>query len=62
MFLYSSFQQFNNKDIIRFLQKEGLEVKEERGNRIFPTTDKSVDVLNCFIKKLKRIKSKNISK
>lgn len=58
MFLYSSFQQFNNKDIIRFLQKEGLEVKEERGNRIFPTTDKSVDVLNCFIKKLKELKVK----
>lgn len=58
MFLYSSFQQFNNKDIIRFLQKEGLEVKEERGNRIFPTTDKSVDVLNCFIKKLKKLKVK----
>ncbi len=56
MFLYSSFQQFNNKDIIRFLQKEGLEVKEERGNRIFPTTDKSADVLNCFIKKLKELK------
>lgn len=58
MFLYSSFQQFNNKDIIRFLQKEGLEVKEERGNRIFPTTEKSVDVLNCFIKKLKELKVK----
>ena len=58
MFLYSSFQQFNNKDIIRFLQKEGLEVKEERGNRIFPTTDKSVDILNCFIKKLKELKVK----
>ena len=58
MFLYSSFQQFNNKDIIKFLQKEGLEVKEERGNRIFPTTDKSVDVLNCFIKKLKELKVK----
>ena len=58
MFLYSSFQQFNNKDIIRFLQKEGLEVKEERGNRIFPTTDKSADVLNCFIKKLKELKVK----
>ena len=58
MFLYSSFQQFNNKDIIIFLQKEGLEVKEERGNRIFPTTDKSVDVLNCFIKKLKELKVK----
>ena len=58
MFLYSSFQQFNNKDIIKFLKKEGLEVKEERGNRIFPTTDKSVDVLNCFIKKLKELKVK----
>jgi hypothetical protein len=37
------------------LKEEGLEVKEERGNRIFPITDKSVDVLNCFISKLKKL-------
>ena len=52
-FLYSAFQNYTNKDIIEFLKEQGLEVKEERGNRIFPITDKSVDVLNCFIKKIK---------
>ena len=51
-FLYSAFQNFTNKDIIDFLKSEGLEVKEERGNRIFPVTDKSIDVLNCFKKRI----------
>lgn len=55
-FLYSSFQRYTNKDIIQFLQKEGLEVKEERGNRIFPITDRSEDVLKCFQKRLKELK------
>ena len=53
-FLYSCYQSFTNKDIINFLKEEGLEVKEERGNRIFPITDHSQDVLNCFIKRLKK--------
>lgn len=52
-FLYSCFQNYTNEDIIQFLKEEGLEVKEERGNRVFPVTDKSQDVLKCFTKKLK---------
>ena len=55
MFLYSAYQQYTNKDIIKFLNEQGLEVKEERGNRIFPITDKSIDVLKCFTKKLKEL-------
>ena len=55
MFLYSAYQQYTNKDIIEFLKQQGLEVKEERGNRIFPVTDKSVDVLKCFTKKIKEL-------
>lgn len=57
-FLYSAFQNYTNQDIIEFLKKQGLEVKEERGNRIFPVTDKSVDVLNCFKKKIDELKIK----
>ena len=53
-FLYSCYQSFTNKDIIKFLKEEGLEVKEERGNRVFPITDHSQDVLECFIKKIKK--------
>ncbi len=58
MFLHSAFQQFTNKDIIHFLKQQGLNVKEERGNRIFPVTDKSIDVLACFIKKIKELNIK----
>ncbi len=57
-FLYSAFNSFTNKDIISFLEEEGLNVKEERGNRIFPVTDKAQDVLNCFEKKLKKLNVK----
>ena len=54
-FLYSAFQNYTNQDIIDFLKEQGLEVKEERGNRIFPVTDKSKDVVECFEKKLKEL-------
>lgn len=54
-FLYSCYKNYTNQDIIQFLKQQGLEVKEERGNRIFPVTDKSIDVLKCFTKKLKEL-------
>ncbi len=60
MFLYSAFQNYTNTDIIEFLKKQGLEVKEERGNRIFPVTDKSIDVLNCFEKRIKELNIKHM--
>ena len=56
MFLYSSFSQFTNEDIINLLKSEGLEVKEERGHRIFPVTDNARDVLEVFLKLLKKSK------
>ena len=59
-FLYSAFQNYTNADIIDFLKGQGLEVKEERGNRIFPVTDKSIDVLNCFKSKINELKIKKI--
>lgn len=54
-FLYSCYQNYTNQDIIQFLKEQGLEVKEERGNRIFPVTDKSQDVLKCFTRKLEEL-------
>ena len=57
-FLYSAFKNYTNQDIIEFLNKQGLKLKEERGNRIFPKTDKSLDVLKCFKKRLKELNIK----
>lgn len=63
-FLFSVFQSFTNNDIIELLRKNGVEVKEERGNRIFPVSDKAEDVLNALIKEMKRnnVKIKTNSK
>ena len=57
-FLYSVFQNYTNQDIIELIETNGIKVKEERGNRIFPVTDRAEDVLNCLIKEMK--KNKNI--
>ncbi len=59
-FLYSAFQNYTNRDIIDFLKRQGLETKEERGSRIFPVTDKSIDVLNCFKKRIEELNIKCI--
>ena len=57
-FLYSAFQNFDNKDIIELLEKHNVKTKEERGNRVFPTTDKSIDVLNALKEELSKLKVK----
>lgn len=57
-FLYSAFQNFNNQDIIKILEQEGVHTKVERGNRVFPTSDKSMDVLNALLKILKKLNVK----
>ena len=54
-FLFSAFNSFTNKDIIDFIENHGIKTKVERGNRVFPVTDKAQDVVNCFIKKLKAL-------
>ena len=53
-FLYSAFQNYSNDDIISMMEENGLNIKEERGNRIFPVTDKAEDVLKVFTKELKK--------
>jgi hypothetical protein len=53
-FLYSSLYSFTNEDIIKLLGDNGLKVKVERGNRVFPESDKSSDVIKAFIKFLEK--------
>lgn len=54
-FMYSSFSEFNNEDTIKFFNENGLKTKIERGNRVFPESDKSSDVIDI----LKNIIKKN---
>ena len=54
-FMYSSYSEFNNEDTINFFNDNGLKTKIERGNRVFPESDKSSDVIDT----LKNIIKKN---
>lgn len=58
MFMYSAFNKYTNNDIIEFMENQGVKVKEERGHRIFPVSDKSQDVLDAFVQKLKQLQVK----
>lgn len=60
-FLYGVFNNFTNQDIIELLNKNGVKVKEERGNRVFPVSDKSLDVLQALIKELNRLNVKIVT-
>lgn len=51
-FLYSSFNNFFNDDLIDFFNKLGLKTKVERGGRVFPLSDKSSDVIKALEKHL----------
>lgn len=53
-FMYSAFQNYTNKDILELLHKNGVKTKIERGNRVFPESDKSVDVLKALMKETKK--------
>ena len=54
MFMFSAFKNYTNEDIISMLEENGVKVKEERGNRIFPVSDKAQDVLMAFENELKK--------
>ena len=51
-FLYSSFYGFTNFDMMDLLEGLGCPLKTERGNRVFPASDKSSDVIKALTKRL----------
>ena len=53
-FMYSAFENFSNEDIIELLNKNGVKTKVERGNRVFPASDKSIDVRDALERELKK--------
>ena len=49
-FLYSAFYTFTNYDAVNMFNSLGLETKTERGKRVFPKSDKALDVVKAFEK------------
>ena len=54
-FLYSSFSTFNACDAYAFFEEWGVPLKIERGNRVFPVSDRAVDVRNAFLRGLAHV-------
>lgn len=54
-FLYSAFGRFNNWAVMRFFEENGCPLKVERGNRVFPVSDKASDIISVLRKKLERL-------
>ena len=54
-FLYSSFYGYTNQDVMDFFERIGVPIKIERGNRVFPVSDHSSDVIAGLTRELQQL-------
>lgn len=54
-FLYSPFTVFNNEDIIAFFENLGVALKEEDHGRMFPVSNRALDVVDALLRELDRL-------
>ena len=57
-FLYSVFSRFDGRDAMAFFEALGVPLKVERGNRVFPVSDRSFDISAALERRLKALKVK----
>ncbi len=54
-FMYSSYYEYTNQMVMDFFEENGCKLKIERGNRVFPVSDHSSDIIACLQKVLKQL-------
>lgn len=54
-FLYSAFSQFSTQDTMDFFERLGVPLKTERGNRVFPVSDKAMDIVDTMVGRMKKL-------
>lgn len=59
-FMYSSFNNFNNNDVVSYFNSLGVQTKVERGGRVFPVSDKAEDIVNALKNELEKYNVKVI--
>jgi predicted flavoprotein YhiN len=52
--MYSALNAFTPQDVMQFFEENGLKLRTERGNRVFPDSDKSSDVIKILEKTMQR--------
>ena len=53
-FLYSAFSLFSPQDVVNFFESRNVPLKTERGNRVFPVSDKAVDIVDALCNSVKK--------
>ena len=53
-FLYSAFYTYTSQDVMQFFEDAGVALKTERGNRVFPQSDHSSDIIRALERRMKR--------
>lgn len=48
-FLYSALSRFSPRDLMAFFEKNGVSLKTERGNRVFPVSDRAVEIVDALV-------------
>lgn len=61
-FMYSSFSLFDPEDTMNFFEELGVPLKTERGNRVFPVSDKADDIADALAHEMKKLGVKVINK
>ncbi len=54
-FLYSAFSNFSSEDTMAFFERYGVPLKTERGNRVFPESDKAVDIVDALVRAVRDV-------
>lgn len=54
-FLYSAFYGYTNEQVMDLFEELGVPLKVERGNRVFPVSDHSSDIINALSRELRRL-------
>lgn len=55
-FLYSAFYGFTNEQVMAFFEELGVHLKTERGDRVFPASDHSSDIIQALCREMKRLR------
>ena len=53
-FLFSAFSDFGTADTMEFFEKQGVPLKTERGNRVFPVSDKASDIVDALVNTVRK--------
>lgn len=59
-FLYGAFSRFDSNSTMEFFENAGVSLKTERGNRVFPQSDKAADIVDALVREMKKHNVTNV--